>query len=132
MNIAEFIDRTNTAGKPAELFSMAERAASGFGFDYVAYGALTNHVIYNAERYQSPAVILNYPDDWVRRYFEQSYQNIDPVVMFTPAMHGPFLWDGIDRRQTLTMGQVDFLKESREAGLYSGLSVPLHGPFGNT
>jgi DNA-binding CsgD family transcriptional regulator len=132
MDIAEFIERSNAAKGTAELFSFMETAATSFGFEYVAYGALTNHVIYNAERYESPAVILNYPDQWVSRYFEQSYQAIDPIVLMTPAMHGPFTWDRLCRTTTLTEGQRTFFAESLSAGLHSGLSVPLHGPFGNT
>jgi DNA-binding CsgD family transcriptional regulator len=78
----------------------------------------------------APAVALNYPLAWQRRYFEQGYHHIDPVVIHTPAIARPFQWSDLPKRFTLTQRQTLLFNEAREAGLRSGVSVPLHGPWG--
>lgn len=131
MRISEFIERSNSAGSPEEVFALLEKVCSGFGIDQIAYGALTNHVIYNSQSYQPPAIVLNYPPDWVDHYFANSYQHMDPIVTLTPSLRRPYLWDRMAETLTLTGEQETFLAEAREAGLKDGMSVPLHGPFGN-
>lgn len=70
---ADFIEQSNQASTSGELFALFESAMADEGCSYVAYGSLTNHVVYNAARYEAPAVVLNYPDTWVAHYFEQKY-----------------------------------------------------------
>ena len=131
MRFSEFVEKSNAVHTPEEAFTLLEQACRDLGIDWLAYGALTNHVIYNARRYKAPAVVLNYPDDWVRHYFEAGYQDIDPVVTLTPSLRSPYLWDDLDRHTRLTDEQRRFMDQARDAGLRSGVSVPLHGPFGN-
>jgi|TARA_B100000315_G_scaffold231440_1_gene242739 LuxR family quorum-sensing system transcriptional regulator CciR len=128
--IADFIEQSNQAADPGQLFSMFEGAMAEEGCPFVAYGSLTNHVIYNAARYEAPAVVLNYPDEWVTHYFESKYQEIDPIVLQSPSHRSPYLWADLDEMHGLLPEQQRFMDEADDAGLKSGMTVPLHGPFG--
>ena len=131
MRISEFIEGSNAAKSVEDLFQLLERACSPYGFDRLAYGVLTNHVIYRSQSIEAPAVALNYPDDWVKHYFANRYQEIDPIVVHSPSMRRPFAWNRLHELVELTPVQRRFMMESAEAGLNDGLTVPLHGPFGN-
>lgn len=131
MRISEFIEYTNGAGSTGDLFDLFQKALGDYGFDQVAYGVLTNHVIYRSQGGVAPAVALNYPADWVKHYFESRYQEIDPIVLLSPSLRKPFSWDSLEEVADLTPEQKNFMSEGAEAGLNDGLSVPLHGPFGN-
>lgn len=127
---ANFIERSNQAADPVHLFSILEDAMAEEGCPYVAYGSLTNHVVYNATRYEAPAVVLNYPEKWVTHYFENAYQEIDPIVLQSPSHRSPFRWNTLEQKQEFLPEQRRFMDEADDSGLKSGLTVPLHGPFG--
>jgi DNA-binding CsgD family transcriptional regulator len=80
--------------------------------------------------YQPPAIVVNFPASWCDRYFEQKYYDIDPVVLRTPTLLRPFLWDQLANQCQLQPGEQLVLNESSEAGLKHGVSVPLFGPLG--
>ncbi len=127
---ADFIEQSNQASTSGELFALFESAMADEGCSYVAYGSLTNHVVYNAARYEAPAVVLNYPDTWVAHYFEQKYQEIDPIVLRSASYRSPFRWSDLAATHALLPAQQLFMDEAEDAGLKSGVTVPLHGPFG--
>ena len=131
MQITEFIEQSNAGKTPAEMFTLLKKASAARGFDRIAYGVLTNHAVYRSKSDEAPWVALNYPDDWLKHYFANRYQEIDPAVVFAPSMRGPFAWDRMEDAVDLTPAQQKMMAESREAGLHDGITVPLHGPFGN-
>lgn len=130
MRVSEFIQESSRHKSPSELFFLLERAACDRGFDQLAYGALPCHNEHRITDSPAPAGILNYPPDWQRWYFERSYQLIDPVVMYTPCIRGPYLWASLRHEISLTMQQHLLFEEASEAGLRTGFTVPLHGPQG--
>jgi hypothetical protein len=62
----------------ASAFDVLVRAAAHIGFDQIAYGTLSSVETINLAKQPSPAVALNYPMDWRKRYFEKRYYEIDP------------------------------------------------------
>ena len=131
MGIAEFIDRSNCAVSPTELFELLAKEAAQQGFEFAAYGALT-YLHADEPRQRRPAVLLNYPDDWQQHYFAQQYQAVDPVVTMTPMLPKPFSWSALLSRAPVSAKQRRIFEEAKDAGLHGGLSVPLHGPWGRT
>lgn len=129
MRISEFIERSNATTEPSELFALLEDAAGGVGFDQIAYGALTEHSTYGTSEDRAPAVVLNYPSDWVQHYFEHNYAAVDPVVVYSPRIRAPFTWEWLAKVQDLRPEEQLVLDEGWEAGLKNGVTVPLHGPF---
>ncbi|MGF1611309.1 MAG: LuxR family transcriptional regulator [Kiloniellales bacterium] len=129
MRISEFIERSNKAGSAAELFALLVGVAGALGYDRLAYGVLSGTLPPQAEG-RAPAVVLNYPGDWVEYYFEQGFQALDPVVRYTPLMPAAYPWRALERCFALDREEVRVMQEAREAGLRAGISVPLHGPWG--
>jgi len=130
MELGEFIEQSREATTPGELFDLLVRAAADLGFERLAYGALTSHEAADFPGRRGPAVILNYPSDWQEHYFERGYHLIDPVVTQTPALERPYLWSDMVRKLDRDAPERLIFAEAREAGLKSGISVPLHGPWG--
>jgi DNA-binding CsgD family transcriptional regulator len=128
MYIADFIERSSGIASPQELFQLLVEAARDEGYDQLAYGALTYREPQLAE-HPSPAIALNYSEQWQSRYAERRYNEVDPVVAFTPRIARPFLWDRLRERDRLTHRQQLMMNEAHEAGLRNGISVPIHGPW---
>ncbi|MGF1612010.1 MAG: autoinducer binding domain-containing protein [Kiloniellales bacterium] len=64
MRVSEFIEQSNRAGSAAELFALLVGVAGALGYDRLAYGVLSGTLPPQAEG-RAPAVVLNYPGDWV-------------------------------------------------------------------
>lgn len=74
-------------------------------------------------------VLTTYPTDWAKHYFEQGYDEIDPVVK--GGMRGimPFDWASIDAGATQIQA---FFGEAREFGIGDrGVSIPIRGASGD-
>ncbi len=131
VRLADFIEKTNSVKTVSEVFSVLEKTmANGYGYSRVAFGTLSDREIC-ADGLPEPAVALNYPPDWIRHYHENDYGSFDPIVTLTPSMRYPFIWDRLSKMVELEPRQELLLQESKEAGLHEGLSIPIHGPFGD-
>ena len=73
MNISNFIECSNRVESPRALFDALVLAATDIGFDQVAYGALNYIETIHLADLPKPAVALNYPIEWQKRYFERKY-----------------------------------------------------------
>jgi len=74
-----------------------------------------------------------YPDEWVKHYFEQDFIRIDPVISHCHDRAVPLTWQEAQRHQARVVDPQlhkvrRLFNEAREAGLGSGISIPLHGP----
>jgi LuxR family quorum-sensing system transcriptional regulator CciR len=131
MRISEFIERTNEASSTAEIFELLQSAVGEFGYDRLAFGALTTpaQAAFKTDK-PIPAVALNYPEDWVKHYFASRYETLDPVVLTTPYRRNPFIWDHLVSEIEFSDAQTKFFHEADDAGLHQGVSIPIHGPRG--
>jgi LuxR family quorum-sensing system transcriptional regulator CciR len=133
MRISEFIEQSNAAKTPEAVFELFRLAVFELGFERIAFCAATFAAQEALARGNlRPVVALNYPDDWVNHYFEKRYQEIDPVFLLTPSKGAPFLWDDIVKQESLSSRQRNLFNECKEAGLHNGVSVPIHGPRGES
>jgi len=135
MRISEFIERTNNSETFEEAFQLFQSAVSQYGYDRIAFVAVTQpaikHSIFPKTEIR-PVVALNYRDDYVKHYFENNYQDCDPVLRLTPYTNAPFLWKDLVEREPLSDKQKLLFKECEEGGLHNGLTVPVHGPDGES
>ncbi|MDP6590038.1 MAG: LuxR family transcriptional regulator [Alphaproteobacteria bacterium] len=130
MRISDFIERTSNATSPNKITDLFKRAISSRGYERFAYGMLTNYGRYKfRDGITPPALAVDYPDAWVKHYFEQDYLSIDPIISRSPVMRQPYLWDELSE---LSPAQNMFMSEANEAGLGHGICVPIHGPFGES
>jgi LuxR family quorum-sensing system transcriptional regulator CciR len=130
MDVFSFIECANQTRSLSALFELLVNCATEEGFSEVAYGALTFSEPVRLPEHAPPAIAVKFPLDWCKRYFERKYFETDPIVRWTPSLQAPFLWDRLAQRCRLSAKEQLVLRESREAGLRHGVSVPLFGPFG--
>ena len=75
-----------------------------------------------------PLFISSYPEEWLNRYVEQNYASVDAVPRQVVRVSRPFSWGDLVGGPHLTKSQRLIFHESKEFGLHSGASVPIHGP----
>ncbi|MBK8176709.1 MAG: LuxR family transcriptional regulator [Rhodospirillales bacterium] len=133
LRVTDFIDRCDQATAPQGVFDAFRHAAGHFGYHRIALVAVTaaaQQALGLAEL--SPVITANVPEEWIRHYRANSYEVYDPVLLQTPHEEGPLVWDDLLRGVQLSPKQRRVLIESRDAGLFNGVSIPLHGPRGET
>jgi LuxR family quorum-sensing system transcriptional regulator CciR len=127
------LDPTDEAAVFIHAFDLFRTAVAGFGYDRLAFVPVTpaaQAALGLAEL--APAVSVNVPEEWVRHYMAENYQAVDPVLLQTPLQNRPLVWDEMLTSERLSSKQRRVLIESRDAGLFNGVSIPLHGPRGET
>ena len=133
MTFEEFVEATQHAATPAEVFDILRSAVSSHGFNYVAFGIVSapQHSPLS-EGIPAPAIAVHYPEEWVRHYFRQGYEKIDPTLMLSPFTTKPLVWEDCRKRPELTDAQRRLFQEAYDMRLLDGVSFPLHGPMGGT
>jgi DNA-binding CsgD family transcriptional regulator len=78
----------------------------------------------------APVSFISYKPDWVKRYFDSDYLNIDPVVSEGFANLLPVDWNNLDRRPPRVK---QMFGEAAEFGVgRQGLTFPIRGANGET
>lgn len=125
--------RIDQATSPESAFELFRTAVARLGYDRIALIPVTPTAQEALGLTKlAPVVSINVPDAWVRHYMAEEYQAYDPVLLQTPLQSGPLVWDDMLIGARLSPKQRRILLESREAGLHNGVSIPLHGPRGET
>ena len=62
----------------------------------------------------------------------QRLQGVRSGVAASPQSEEPLIWDDLTRQSGLSPKQRRVMAESRDVGLLNGVSIPLHGPGGET
>ncbi|MBP2548940.1 DNA-binding CsgD family transcriptional regulator [Neorhizobium galegae] len=86
-----------------------------------------SHVTYHmaqtiASRIDAPFVRTTYPPNWVSRYLQQGYFNIDPVLIEGVSRSLPFLWSELE----VTPATQRLFEDATQHGLgISGYAIPI-------
>lgn len=129
IDFAQFVAETNRAGTAEEAFGILERNLALLGFDRVVYSLITDHPTLNQKR--GHGILRNYPEDWMKYYFERDYFHVDPVIKLIKQSSGPFRWKDVDAlKQGLQKDESVLMEEAREAQLLDGIGLSLHGHCG--
>lgn len=128
MTLEDFIEASNKTGSIDELFEVYKRAMAELGFDRLIFSLMTDHEAIH--RRAGHGIMLNYPDDWMKYYVAKGFENIDPVRQYMYSAPSIFTWAGMMQRPAITRAQRAFMLEGDEAGLHSGIGIPLRGPRG--
>ncbi len=104
-----------------------------FGYDSIAFVAVTAAAqsLITPGR-SDPALVVSCPQPWIDHYVEEKYQEVDPCLLLAPNKLKPYSWAETLAHETLSAKQRRMFAEAREAGLYNGLSIPVHGPAGES
>lgn len=128
MLLGEFIEQTNAAETPDDVFAYYRDALAKLGFDKVVYTLITDHMQIN--RRAGHAIHGNYPEEWMQYYTERDYYKIDPVVKYAFRTPAPFSWKELERSGLFRRQQLRILEEAKEAGVTNGVGIPLYGARG--
>lgn len=116
----DFVDALETAHDEFGFKGAADRFAARLGYRWFAYLGFSEPVL---------KVLSSYPGSWARRYIEQRYEDIDPVVRLARSSHRLFHWDRRSVRLP-SPSQQRFFAEAAKFGIHSGATVPIRGGFG--
>ena len=129
-HLQDFIEKSSNCKDIKELFDLFHLTTCSLGFDRIAYGNLSSR-LGSGKNSREIAVQLNYPDDWVEHYFQNEYQSKDPSVCRAPLIKRPFSWQELSKKISLSRIEQTVIDEAEDAGLRGGVTIPLHGPFGD-
>jgi DNA-binding CsgD family transcriptional regulator len=125
MRVDEFIDASNKAEDAAELLATFRTAVGGYGYDNIIVAEVCGSDIM-----ELPVLIC--PDGYPEYYFDSLYQEVDPVPPLAMTARQPYHWNDIGKSIELSRAQKEFFDECKAVGVADGITVPIHGPRGNT
>ncbi|MDH2404948.1 autoinducer binding domain-containing protein [Bradyrhizobium sp. SSUT18] len=110
----EFVDCLHSALTEDDFRRVAERTAHSLGFRWFAYFG---------RRANGPNLISSYPKSWTSHYFDEGYQDIDPVLQKSRGSSGMFLWDGRDARSAKSAKERRLFDDALSFKIRTGLTV---------
>ena len=110
----EFVDCLHSAITEDDFRRVAERTAHSLGFRWFAYFS---------RRANGPNLISSYPKSWTSHYFDEGYEDIDPVLQKSRIPNGTFLWDGRDARSAKSPKERRLFDDALSFKIRTGLTV---------
>jgi DNA-binding CsgD family transcriptional regulator len=120
-----FIQNTSLAQTADGLFDQLINALEKLGYDRIIFSIVNDKDLTPEGR--SLGVLHNYPEDWQKYYSEKKFAMIDPVIKYGAISSRPFRWDELIKNMALSNRQLTFFDQSKEAGLYNGIAIPIRG-----
>ncbi len=116
------------APRPGDRFAVLARAASALGLDIVNYGFFDQDAASRAAT--DIQFMTTMSDDWMTHYHGQNLAARDPHVHRVQARRlSPYLWNPTALGRLDDAGERETAHEGGEAGLRSGLFVPMTSPL---
>src|SRR6185369_11769957 len=121
IHFEEFVEATNKAETIDELLSVFQKVVMQYGYDRIIFCLMTDHKNIGLEA--GVGHWCNYPDDWMKFYFENGFDKLDPVITYSRQKYGSFTWTEIEQNLELTRKQKLCLNLGIESGLNNGICV---------
>jgi DNA-binding CsgD family transcriptional regulator len=119
--VEEFIEWSSRLTSAAELLGLYLDAIREAGYQNAIFARVNDHRLVS--------MFWNYlPVHYLNRYVDGKWGAVDPVIPRAYLARQPFRWSELRRDGLLTEEQSAFLDASRELGVHSGITLPLHGP----
>lgn len=119
----DMIDLLQKAVSVEDLHRCGSSIMAAYGFEHFIYGASIPTSYVQPQSF----IISGYPQGWRDHYIASNYQRIDPTVQHCAQRITPINWTEIDTSNTPA---AKMMQESRDFGLASGFSLPVHGTGG--
>src|SRR5262245_36606313 len=119
----EYVEKANRADSIDELLTTFLETVKQHGYDRMIFCLLSDHKNIGLEA--GVGHLRNYPSDWMKYYFEQNFDKLDPVITYCYQKQGTFTWKEMSERLDLTKRQKLCLSLGIEAGLNNGVCTPL-------
>ncbi|RWA95910.1 LuxR family transcriptional regulator [Mesorhizobium sp.] len=130
VEFGRFLAHADGVAQTEQLFEQLAAFVLNFDCPWIAYRSLTPDQTLLKSVRRDPAVLRNYPDEWLKRYFKMGYDRIDPIVKTSRKRVGAFRWSDVYKDVSTTEDERRVFDEAATFGLRRGISVPLHGPHG--
>ncbi len=127
MDLLEFIHQSNKTIDPDQLTDAFLEFLSGHGLDRFVMSEMSHDTTQDKE--ENHGIVVNYSMDFMSHYIENNYIDHDPVYQRALVTPQPFAWEEAEKQDTSQLGQ-KVMNEAREAGLYNGIGLSIHRPFG--
>ena len=123
--LENYMARVKEAKDGQHAFQLFSQAAEKYGFDQIVYTLATDHPSMQLTR--EHALAYSYPTDWVAHYKANNLLDVDPVHAQVLSSSVPFLWSELQETKKLDTSSKLLMNQARDAGLKSGLGIPLYG-----
>ena len=101
-----------------ELYTNLVSLTQELGFDQFLVSALTM----TPDGRPTDKIISSYSPDWLKRYQEQDYFSVDPIVSHALRSNIPLIWDP---QLYDTESRQQFREEAMRFGIQNGVSIPV-------
>ncbi|WP_244604732.1 MULTISPECIES: autoinducer binding domain-containing protein [Mesorhizobium] len=125
-----YIDQTRAVDNPQEIFDLLAAFAQKVNFPWIAYQPFISGQESLNPIGREPTTMLNYPNEWQKRYFDMGYYKIDPIIKKIRQRFGAIQWKDVYDDANTTEAEQRIFDEAAMFGLRAGVIVPLHGPNG--
>jgi DNA-binding CsgD family transcriptional regulator len=120
-NVEAFIEESYSTKSISELLELYLQAVESEGYQ--------NSMLARARDRRLVSIPWNrLPAGYLDCYRANQWDKIDPVLQHIHSARRPISWSELSSRMALTPSQHDFFGKSRELGVHSGVTIPLHGP----
>jgi LuxR family transcriptional regulator, quorum-sensing system regulator BjaR1 len=120
----EFIEDLDKQSDTASLLNSFQTLISKYGFDGYCIGDPSNPHVYRKDRVWG----VTWPEGWLKRFADQRYQLVDPLIRQMNVTSEPFRWS--DVRPTAGPAALQVLDEATEFGMNDGFALPIYGAEG--
>ncbi|MDI7775071.1 LuxR family transcriptional regulator [Asticcacaulis sp. EMRT-3] len=121
----DFITDTAYARSGDELFALLQKAVGQYGYDRLIFSVPFDRDL--PPELNKSGLYTTYPDDWTREYIEKDYARLDPVLRAGGTHAYAFTWQELEDSDSISDSQIRFMRTAAEAGLHSGIGVPIRG-----
>ena len=128
LGIINFIERSNICASRGELVALFENTLLEFGVDKFVYSLARGSFTANHKTHHGLA--RSYPEAWMKHYTEHAYIDSDPTYRHALGTKGAFTWKSLRDTIALSKSELQVMNEAQEAGLQNGVTLSLHGAFG--
>ncbi len=121
--VGDYVDKLTGVDNQVALEQFFAKTIDDLGFKYFTY-----HIVKVVGMgTHLPLVSTTYPEQWVKRYFEQNYMQLDPVLAASFVRSLPYVWNEVALPDEMDKHQKNFFMEADDFKLRDGLSIPING-----
>jgi LuxR family quorum sensing-dependent transcriptional regulator len=120
----EFIESLDRQPNIPALLGAFQDMIRAFGFEGYCIGDPSNPHIYRKDRVWG----VTWPEGWLKRFADQRYQLVDPLIRQMQVSAEPFRWH--DVRPTASAAALRVLDEATEFRMRDGFALPIYGAEG--
>lgn len=117
--LSDLLTKIESANTTEEMHALIERTVHNFGFDGYSYH------LYRPED-GSLDYVGEWPHEWLDRYEENHYLDIDPVVEHLLQSMTPFTWSEAVANRSVNSPERVVMNEARDFGIKEGAEIPVH------